>query len=393
MVKGLAIAANEWKRKDWEWQQKNSLRRATDIPLFFPNFPQGEIVQIGEYEKLRRWGITPYTLSLMQKDNNGNPSPEDPLVRQTFPVRGFRLDNSPDSYRAMNIPNWELPKDMITPILQHKYTNKVILRAPNACLAYCGFCFEVERVEDRNSVKLGVTDILWKQSLDYIRNRQEIVEVILSGGDPLLSANNALESRLADIRSITHVRALRIHTRALSFNPFRFDGELVDILNRQRVTELGLHLCHPNELTNEAKEALELFDKRGYGSILKMGQTPLLKGVNDNSDVLRELFMKMYADFKIKPYYLLHDMPSSPAAAQYRTSVRRGVELINTLKRHIPNVAVPEYVIVHCEGKHTVPLEINGTSEFQYTQNGEGHPVIKFKNWKGSWETYLDGCG
>ncbi len=377
--------------RDWKWQERNSLRSAKDIKKFFPNFPEEEIKEIAKYEKTRRWGITPYTLSLMTKDDQGNPSPQDPIVRQTFPIRGFRLDAALDSYDGKRQPNWELTNEMPTPILQHKYTKKVILRVPNACLGYCGYCFEVERVEDKESKKGSINDLIWQRSLRYIGEHPIISEVILSGGDPLLMDNTSLESRIADIRNILSVRAIRIHTRAFTFNPFRIDDELVDILKRHKVTEIGLHISHPNELTSDVKDALERSNEGGYGSILKMGQTPLLKEINDDSAVLEELFMRMYADFQIKPYYLYHSLPWSPASLQYRTSVKKGVRLMNSLKRHISSVAIPEYAIVHHNGKHTVPLEENGTSEFQYTQDEAGNPIVRFKNWRGNWETYFDG--
>ena len=386
------FTADEKEWKDWRWQQRNSLHSGRDISRFYPNFPESEIGEIARYEQERRWGITPYTLSLMELDEQGNPSPSDPLVKQTFPIRGFAIDTSVDSYvdNVSTNKNWELPGDMKTPILQHKYTQKVLFRIPNACLAYCGFCFEVERVEDKRAKKQGVNENLWRQSIDYIKGHPEVMEVILSGGEPLLLDNETLEEKLSDIRSIPHIKAIRVHTRALTFNPYRIDEDLVEIFKKYRVNEMGIHMCHPNELTPEVKEALGKFDEQGYGGILKMGQTPLLKGINDNKEVLQELFIRMYTEFGIKPYYLLHSIPWSPGANQYRTDVKTGVRIINAMKGHIPNIAIPEYIIVHHTGKKTVPLEPGGTPEFQYTQNENGHPIVRFRNWKGNWETYLD---
>lgn len=112
--------------KDWKWQQKNSLCSANQIKRYFPNFPQSEIQQISQYEERFRWRITPYTLSLMNKDSDGNPYKNDPLVRQFFPVRGFRLEESVDSYHGR--VNWEIPDEMPTRLLHHKYPHKAILR-------------------------------------------------------------------------------------------------------------------------------------------------------------------------------------------------------------------------------------------------------------------------
>tara|TARA_Y100000310_G_C20684179_1_gene817931 strand:- start:59 stop:1048 length:990 start_codon:yes stop_codon:yes gene_type:complete len=324
----------------------------------------------------------------MSLDDQNNPNPKDPLVRQLFPIRGFSLDDAVDSYEAREGPNWELPDEFPTPQLQRKYRGKAIIRT-DECLAYCGFCFEVERVEDKTvSRKRGIFSQMWDKTLDYLRDHEEIIEVIFSGGDPLLVNTEVLDSRLADIRDIPHIRFIRLHTRALTFNPYRFDDELVDVLKKYSVTAIGFHITHSNELTEEAREVGERFSEHGFRCI-EYANIPLLCGVNDEVETMRELFLDLYG-FGIKPYYLFHGMPGSPASDTFRTSVRTGVSLINALKRDDPNLAIPEYVIVHHTGKHTVPLEENGTPEFQYTQNHDGHPIIKFKNWRGNWETYLD---
>jgi lysine 2,3-aminomutase len=96
--------------------------------------------------------------------------------------------------------------------------------------------------------------------------------------------------------------------------------------------------------------------------------------------------MSLYA-LKVKPYYFFHAMPETLGAEQFRTTVRHGAELVSRLKRRISNAAMPEYVILHSTGKHMVPLEPQGTENFQYLSGGR----IRFKNWKGEWCEYLDG--
>lgn len=375
---------------DWRWQQQNGLRSSKDIRKFYPNFPEEEIKKLSVFEREYRFGLTPYLISLIEKDENGNPKRNDPLYMQFFPRVDVSESDSPDNYNRID-SNWELEEDFPTPILQHKYPDKALFRMTNSCLGYCNYCFEIARVSDRESKMQSTNNFLWMASLKYIREHPEIEEVILSGGEPLIVNNEILEERLSSISEISSIRAIRIHTRALTFNPYRFDKGLVETLKRNRVAELGIHIAHPNEITTDFKGALDKFDEYGYGSILKMAQIPLLKGVNDDPEILHGLFMGLYADCRIKPYYLLHSMPWTSGAIDYRTSVRRGVGLMKTMKRKMSNVAMPEYIIVHHTGKRTVPLESNGTHEFQYTQNEEGYPIISFKNWKGDWETYLDG--
>ena len=378
----------EW--KDWHWQQRNSLRSSKDIRKFYPNFPESEIEQLAGLEREYRFGLTPYLISLIESDEDENPKKDDPLYRLFFPETEVFKRESADGYNRVD-SNWELKEDFPTPILQHKYPNKVLFRMTNSCLSYCNYCFEVARVSDKKIKKPTTSNGLWQDSLKYIQEHPEIEEVIVSGGDPLIINNKTLEEGLKSIREIPTIKSIRIHTRTLTHNPYRIDKELVEALKKYRVTELGIHIAHPNEITDDFKEALAQFDEYGYGSILKMAQIPLIKGVNDDPEVLHKLFMKLCADCRVKPYYLIHDMPWTPGAAEYRTSVKKGVELMSAMKRKISNVAMPEYIIVHHTGKITVPLECDGTPEFQYSQNEEGHPIIKFRNWKGKWETYLDG--
>lgn len=381
MTNKLAIAINYEEWNDWRWQQKNSLCSANQIRRYFPNFPQSEIQQISQYEQTKRWGITPYTLSLMQTDEHGNPNPKDPLVKQLFPIRGFCLDDAVDSYGGGI--NWEIPNEMPTRILHHKYTHKVIIRTTDSCLSYCGFCFEVARIADKQKHSQRACNE-WQKSIDYIKQHPEIKEVIISGGDPLLLDNGALKERFSSIYTLPQVRVVRIHTRALTFNPYRFEKGLADIL-RNSTHAIGFHFTHPNELSKEVTDRIEGLEYSG----IKFSMIPLLKGINDDKDTLEELFMRLYEN-GIKPYYLIHCFPEIQGASHFRTSVRKGVELMNLLKRRISNIAMPEYIIPHHQGKHTVPLEPNGTPEFQYIKDDQGNPIIRFKNWKGNWETYLD---
>ncbi len=382
----VALDATEEQWKDWRWQQKNSLRSANQIQRYFPNFPESEIEQIAQYEQTRRWGITPYTLSLMKTDEQGNPDSKDPFVKQFFPIRGFCLDNAIDSYSGGI--NWETPSEMPTRLLHHKYPHKVIIRTIDSCLGYCGSCFEVGRVEDKEKHHQKRDDE-WQKSIEYISQHSEIKEVIISGGDPLLLDDKALSTKLLQIDFIQNIRVKRIHTRALTFNPYRFDEGLCKRLNYSwGIQALGIHVVHPSEINKDFTDAICRINQYGWPGI-KFSMTPLLRGINDNKDTLEELFMRLYEN-GIKPYYLIHCFPGIQGASQFRTSVRKGVELMNSLKRKISNIAMPEYIIPHNDGKHTIPLEPNGTPEFQYTQDEQGNPIIRFKNWKGNWGTYLD---
>jgi ribosomal protein L21 len=155
-------------------------------------------------------------------------------------------------------------------------------------------------------------------------------------------------------------------------------------------TVVGAPYITDAKVTGEVIEAVgKIRDGAGRYAPMVVTHTPLLKGVNDSAETLWELFGKLFEN-NIKPYYLLHTMPHTPYANQQRISVRDGIRLMNKLKRHKSNIAIPEYVIVHYDGKQTVPLELGGTPEFQYCLDFDNNPIVKLLNWKGTWVNYPD---
>jgi lysine 2,3-aminomutase len=366
---------------DWKWQQTHAVRDTSGLKLFFPNINPSVWNTVNENGKYVRFQLTPYLLSLIQVSGSGTPIPNDPIWSIYVPTYD-PIGSGPLS--TILGDNWELPEDMINPILQHKYNNRVNFRIQNRCLAYCTYCFEAKRVLDKDSTVGSFRQDWFNEALDYIRSHGEVDEVVISGGEPLTLSNERLDDILGQIRSIRPELLLRIQTRALAQNPFRMDFGLVEIIMRHNISALGIHLTHPIELTPEFVEAVERLSAHGNRPLL-LAQIPLLKGINDDVSILKDFFLRLYA-LKIKPYYLIHGMPETAGTDRFRTCVRRGVELMLDLKRKISNPALPEYIIVHAKGKHTVPLELNGTPEFQYLPNRR----VRFLNWKREWCEYMD---
>lgn len=327
--------------------------------------------------------ITPYVAALVQKDEKGNPMENDPVWMQVFPrVNG---NVRPDEYSENN-ENWEIEEEMISPIAQHKYDNRVLVMTGDSCLGYCVYCFRSLQSNAQAEKHGGLPH--WKETIEAIRQKPQVEEVILSGGDPLLFDNVKVEEMLGDLRGIAHVKAIRIHTRAWLHNPYRIDEGLCALLKKYEVTEMGVHTVHPQEITGDFVAAVDRIRQSGARTLL-MCDTPLVRGINDDAEILHELFMNLYTS-GVKPYYLSHNMPNIPSAGMQRTSVKEGVRLLNSLKRHISNPAIPEYILTHRTGKKTVPECEEGTPDFRYEKDQNGWPIVRFKDWKGSWEMYLD---
>jgi len=231
---------------------------------------------------------------------------------------------------------------------------------------------------EKDSSKSNAGSSSFTQSIAYIRNTPSVEEVILSGGDPLMLTDGKLDECLSEIRSIRDNLLIRIHSRALTFNPFRITPELIGILDEHKINAFGVHVCHPAELSNDFKDAITKIQKVVP---IVFSNMPLLRGINDNEKVLHDLFMTLYK-MGIKPYYLYHFMPFSPGSAMYKASVNEGITLMNKLKRRISNIAMPEYVLPHAKGKFTVPL-IKDIKQFPQHIYKEGKRVYQFINWQG----------
>jgi lysine 2,3-aminomutase len=363
---------------NWKWQEKFAIKSTKQLIEIFPNLDNDLKKKICLNEEVLKIKLTPYLISLMKIDEKRNPILHDPIWSQFVPC----FDVKSGAISTFN-ENWELEDEMITPILQHKYYNRVNVRIQNSCHSYCTYCFEAKRVLDKHTNKrpfnIKDLDII----CEYICENNHIEEIVISGGEPLMLDNKILEKALLKFRNIKQIKTIRIQTRVLTHNPFRLDDMLIKLLIKYDVTALTFHITHPNEISMETEKIIKRFAQLGCDTIL-LAHIPLLKSINDDSFVLKELFMKLFS-LKIKPYYLLHSMPDTLGADKFRTSVRKGVEILRTLKRYYSNPAIPEYIIVHKSGKHTVPNELDGTSEFQYNEG-----FIRFKNWKGEWCSYND---
>lgn len=373
----------EW--SDWKWQQQNAVTSVQELAAVFGGLNQAALDSIAHNLKERKLTLTPYVLSLVERVPGADrPRADDPVWKQLIPDWG-KADESAIEYNGQT-ENWELESEMKTPICQHKYPNRVILRVSNVCHAYCQFCYEALRTLEKKSEKDSLRQKYWDETLDYIRANEQVEEVILSGGEPLMLSDARLDSMLASLRTIRRPLVLRLHTRALTFNPFRVTPELVAILARHNVQAIGLHVSCRNEITQEFIEAV----RRLRSSVpILFANIPLLREVNDSVEKMHSMCMELYRH-GVMPHYLYHFMPFSPGAAAYRTSVRKGLEIVQAMKRNVSNIAVPEFVLPHSSGKFTVPLGGKGGEAPEWTVDHDGMPIVRYVNWQGQTVEYSD---
>lgn len=382
MITSTAIDSAEW--TDWRWQQRNAVRSVEQLREVFPGLPEASIDGIRQTAPTRRFQVTRYYLSLVERTADGDaPLPGDPMWRQVLPIH----EEATGTYDYDGVTeNWEMPSEMVTPIAQHKYPDRVIVRLANICFAYCQFCYEALRTLEKETTKASFQQAHWAATVEYVRRSPDVHEVILSGGEPLLHSDEQLAQALADLRSIERPLAIRVHTRALTFNPFRITDDLVRLLREHRLNAIGLHVSHPAELTPTFVEGVERL--RRTAPIL-FANMPLLRGVNDDVATVERLTRELYL-LGVARGYLYHFMPNSPGGDHFRTSVQTGVDIVRSMKRRVCNLMVPEFVLPHHTGKHTMPLLAPGEPPPITGRDAAGHPVVRYTNWRSEVVEYPD---
>jgi lysine 2,3-aminomutase len=260
--------------------------------------------------------------------------PHDPIALQFVPD-GRELVMTPEE-RADPIGDLSLsPVEGIV----HRYPDRVLLKAVHVCPVYCRFCFRREMVGPKG---LGtLTPEALQRAVGYIADHSEIWEVILTGGDPLVLSPRRLGEMMRLLAGIPHLKVVRFHTRVPVVEPERIDAELVAALKASgKTTYLAVHANHPRELTAAARAAI---DRLADAGIALISQTVLLRGINDDADVLAEL-MRAFVELRIRPYYL-HHPDLAPGTSHFRVPIAEGQALVAGLRGRISGLAQPTYIL------------------------------------------------
>jgi lysine 2,3-aminomutase len=232
----------------------------------------------------------------------------------------------------------------------HRYRDRVLLKANHACAVYCRFCFRREMVGPDGLRPLSAPQL--DAAMAYIAGRPEIWEVIVTGGDPLVLAPRRLADIMARLARIDHVKVVRVHTRVPAVDPERVTAEAVAALKVPgKTTWVALHANHADELTPAAAAACARIIDAGVPMV---SQTVLLKGVNDEADVL-EALMRRFVELRIKPYYL-HHADLAPGTTGFRTTIAAGQALMGELRRRASGLCQPAYVLDIPGGHGKAPL-------------------------------------
>lgn len=329
------VPAKQW--NDWKWQLKNCLIGVDDIIRVFN--PSKEIVEgIKAASKHFRMAITPYYASLVD------------LNDEYCPVRAQAIPSVRESEFQESDLHDPLEEDRDSPVpgLTHRYPDRVLLLVTDVCSMYCRHCTR-RRLVGQKDHPCDPGNL--EKAFKYIASHKEIRDVVISGGDPLTLSDAKIERVLKSLRSIPHVEIIRIGTRMPVVLPMRFTPSLIKMLRKYQPLYIVTHFNHAKEITPASGKACTLLADGGF-SILN--QSVLMRNVNDCPHVMKELNQKLLR-IRVMPYYL-YQCDMSKGIAHFRTSLGRGIQIVEALRGHTSGLAVPTFVVDLPGGGGKVPL-------------------------------------
>ena len=314
--------------------------------------------------------INPYYLSLIRY-------PGDPIWLQAVPdeVELYDLDASDDP----------LNEESMSPVpnITHRYPYRALFLTTSQCGLYCRFCTRKRKVGDASKINMRELE----SAFNYLEQHTEISDVILSGGDPLMLTDAMLEKILSRLRSIPHIQIIRLGTKMPCVLPQRITPQLCEMIKKYHPIYVNTHFNHPWEITEESKKACEMLANAG----VPVGcQTVLLKGVNDDPEVMKDLMKKLLA-IRVRPYYI-YQADLTKGANHFRTPIDVGLEIMDKLRGHISGLAVPYFVIdapggggkipllpeyVLARDKDKIILRNFRNEVYEYPDVQEDHPLLK----------------
>jgi len=242
-----------------------------------------------------------------------------------------------------------LAEDAHSPVpnITHRYPDRALFLVSPVCASYCRFCTRRRKVGDPEKIPMAQLE----SAFSYLAAHPEIRDVIMSGGDPLLLSDRRLDEICARLRGIPHIEIIRIGSRVPCHLPERITPELCAILKQYHPLFINTHFNHPAELTPAAVQALGRLADAG----IPLGcQTVLLKGVNDDPAIMKQLMQKLLVA-RVRPYYI-YQCDQVAGAEHFRTTVETGLEIVRALRGWTSGMAVPHYVIDAPGGGGKIPL-------------------------------------
>lgn len=329
----FGATAKEW--QDWRWQIHHRITTVEVLKELVPLTPeQTEAIQA--VQKVYRWAVSPYYLSLMGDE-------------PTCPIRCQALPSRMELEDKMGIPD-PMAEELTSPApcITRRYPDRLIVNVTNQCAMYCRHC---QRRRNIGEVDTTRSRKELERALDYIRANPEIRDVLITGGDALMLSDQMLDWLLTELDRIPHVEIKRLGTRVPVTLPQRITPELCRILYKHPPLYLNTQFNHPREITEEAKLACDRLVEAG---VVLGNQSVLLRGVNNHPFIMRKLNQELLK-IRVRPYYLFHAKPVA-GTTHFITSIKEGIEIMEQLRGYTSGLAVPTYIINAPNGYGKTPV-------------------------------------
>lgn len=356
------VTPEQW--YDYRWQLKNAIRDIETLKKV-AYIDKQEEEDLKKVLKKFRMAITPYYAALMDKKDKNCP------VRMLAVPSHYELEDRPEDLKD------PLHEDVDSPVkgLTHRYPDRVLLLVTNICSMNCRHCTR-RRLVGFEDVHMSWQEI--ENAIEYIKNAKEVRDVLISGGDPLVLNDEMLEKIIKKLREIDHIEIIRIGTRTPVVMPMRITDNLVNMLKKYHPLYINTHFNHPKEITLEAKMACE---KLADAGIPLGNQSVLLRGINDCPQTMKKLVQELLM-IRVKPYYI-YQCDLSMGIGHFRTTISKGIEIIENLRGHTTGMAVPTFVVDAPGGGGKIPV----MPTYLISQND--HRVV-LRNYEGVITTYTE---
>jgi lysine 2,3-aminomutase len=349
------VPAATW--QDWTWQFKNRLTSLEQIEKYMTLTHSERAGCMFARDRLAL-AITPYFFNLIDRED-----PDCPIRRQVIP-REEEAFTSPEELTDPVGEEGTMPVDGLV----HRYPDRVLFLVTDRCASYCRYCTRSRLVSNAQDYNFHPK---YEAALKYIETHPEVRDVLLSGGDPLLLADNKLDYLLGRLRAIPHVEFIRIGSRIPVFMPQRITPELCEIFKKHGPIWMSIHINHPRECTDELFRATE---RLSFAGVPLGNQSVLLRGVNDNVETMKSLVHRLLM-MRVRPYYL-YACDLITGTSHLRVPAQKGIEIIRGLRGFTSGYAIPQFVIDAPGGGGKVPLNPN------YVESMDGHKVV-LRNFQG----------
>lgn len=354
IMKLLRATEEDW--NDWTWQIRNRFSDVDKLEKVL-NLSKEEKLQIEKVGQRYRWAISPYYLSLMDPDD-----PEDPIRKQGVPS----IAELEDSLGEDDPMGEEFTSPV--PYVTRRYPDRLIINVTNQCGMYCRHC---QRRRNIGEIDQGTPKEALEEAIEYIRQHEEIRDVLLTGGDAFMMSDERIDWILGELDTIPHLEIKRLGTRTLVTLPQRVTTRLADILAKHHPVYINTQFNHPKEVTEAAAMACDILSKAG----IPIGnQTVLLNNINNDKHVMKKLNHELLK-IRVRPYYIFDSKPVS-GTTHFNTKFEDGLEIMENLRGYTSGLAIPTYIINAPHGYGKTPM----LPEYLISQ---GKDKVTIRTWEG----------